>query len=284
MVVRVPGAHPLRTRAAALVPSAGRAAETQHVDSAAGDQALHRAVLHVLADQGDGAELLLVVDQFEGVFTLCREADERSRFIRALVAAAHAEGSRCRVVLGVRADFHPHCTRHPELSEACGGAQVAMGPLTTDELRRAITGPADWPATGVTSPCCSTPTAVSWPPATPGECGCGSPPARAGRGPSARYPPSRAVLSSRKPRTPRPSARTAVCSSPAAGPATRRQRTGPAWAALGHHRSPAPPAAVDPSHQRHALGGLQPGRPHPRDRRTGRRPAPVTGSSTWRRR
>lgn len=141
-VVLVPGAHPVRTSAAALVPSAARSAETQHVDSAAGDQALHRAVRQALADQGDGAELLLVVDQFEEVFTLCREADERSRFIRALVAAAHAEDSRCRVVLGVRADFYPHCTRHPELSEACGGAQVAVGPLTTDELRRAITGPA----------------------------------------------------------------------------------------------------------------------------------------------
>jgi WD40 repeat protein/transcriptional regulator with XRE-family HTH domain len=141
-VVLVPGAHPLRTSAVALVPSAARSAETQHVDSASRDQTLHRAVRQALADQGDGAELLLVVDQFEEVFTLCREGDERARFIRALVAAAHAEDSRCRVVLGVRADFYPHCTRHPELSEACGGAQVAVGPLTTDELRRAITGPA----------------------------------------------------------------------------------------------------------------------------------------------
>jgi transcriptional regulator with XRE-family HTH domain len=82
-VVLVPGAHPLRTSAAALVPSAVRSAETQHVDSAAGDQALHRAVRQALADQGDGAELLLVVDQFEEVFTLCREGDERSQFIRA---------------------------------------------------------------------------------------------------------------------------------------------------------------------------------------------------------
>ncbi|MFG2472976.1 ATP-binding protein [Streptomyces canus] len=128
-VVVVPGAHPLRTSAAALVPSAVPSADTQPVDSAADDQALHlhRAVRQALADQGDGAELLLVVDQFEEVFTLCRESDERLRVIRALVAAAHAEDSRCRVVLGVRADFYPHCTRHPELSEACGGAQVAVG-------------------------------------------------------------------------------------------------------------------------------------------------------------
>lgn len=140
--VLVPGAHPLRASAAGLAPLGAHTAEVLRTEFAADDQALHRMVGQALADRGDGAELLLVVDQFEEVFTLCREGDERSRFIRALVAAAQAEGSRCRVVLGVRADFYPHCTRHRELSEVCGGAQVAVGPLTTDELRRVITGPA----------------------------------------------------------------------------------------------------------------------------------------------
>ncbi|MEV5431952.1 XRE family transcriptional regulator [Streptomyces sp. NPDC052701] len=141
-VVFVPGPHPLRAGAARLAPLTTGSVEETRAGLAADDQALHRVVRQALAGQGENAELLLVVDQFEEVFTLCRDGGERARFIQALVTAARAEGSRCRVVLGVRADFYPHCTRHRELLEACGGAQVAVGPLTTDELRRAITGPA----------------------------------------------------------------------------------------------------------------------------------------------
>ncbi|MFD9705761.1 hypothetical protein [Lentzea sp. NPDC059081] len=79
-------------------------------------------------------ELALVVDQFEEVFTLCG-AEQRDWFVRALVQAP-------RVVIGVRADFYGHVGRHPELVEALDGAQLLVGPLTTDELRRAIVEPA----------------------------------------------------------------------------------------------------------------------------------------------
>jgi hypothetical protein len=75
-----------------------------------------------------------VVDQFEEVFTLCGEED-RQWLIDALV--------RCpRVVIGVRADFYGHCGQHTELVEALRGNQILVGPMTSDELRRAITEPA----------------------------------------------------------------------------------------------------------------------------------------------
>ncbi|SDK74210.1 WD-40 repeat-containing protein [Lentzea albidocapillata subsp. violacea] len=76
----------------------------------------------------------VVVDQFEEVFTL---ADEgwRGAFITAL--------TRCdSVVIGVRADFYGHCGHHPALAEALEGAQLLVGPMTPDELRRAIVEPA----------------------------------------------------------------------------------------------------------------------------------------------
>jgi hypothetical protein len=89
------------------------------------------AALGLLARQHD---LVLVIDQFEEVFTLCGP-EQRDWFVQALVSAPH-------VVIGVRADFYGHIGRHPELVEALEGAQLLVGPMTTDELRRAITEPA----------------------------------------------------------------------------------------------------------------------------------------------
>ncbi|GIH92160.1 PD40 domain-containing protein [Planobispora siamensis] len=85
---------------------------------------------------------LLVIDQFEEVFTLCRDPGERTRFIATLLAATRAPQDPMRVVLGVRADFYAHCADHPELADALTDAQILLGPMTTEELRQAITRPA----------------------------------------------------------------------------------------------------------------------------------------------
>ncbi|MFJ4830751.1 hypothetical protein ACIP79_12640 [Streptomyces sp. NPDC088747] len=66
-------------------------------------------------------ELVLIVDQFEEIFTLCQDDAERDCFIRALVAATSDESVPCRVVLEVRADSYAHCTHHPLLVEAMRG-------------------------------------------------------------------------------------------------------------------------------------------------------------------
>ncbi|MFD8416192.1 hypothetical protein ACFV2Q_31340 [Streptomyces sp. NPDC059650] len=43
------------------------------------------------------------------------------------------------MVLGVRADFYGHCVQDPRLVEAMRDAQVAVGPMSSQELREAIT-------------------------------------------------------------------------------------------------------------------------------------------------
>lgn len=96
-----------------------------------------------LADPGGGRRVLLVVDQFEELFTLCPDPAERKGFIDELLDAALGEGRVATVVLGVRADFYGHCATHPGLVEVLGrGAQVLVAPMTRDELRSAITRPA----------------------------------------------------------------------------------------------------------------------------------------------
>ncbi|MFI6099386.1 hypothetical protein ACIA8G_27845 [Lentzea sp. NPDC051213] len=81
-------------------------------------------------------QALVVVDQFEEVFTLCQDEEERAWFIDALL------DSTATVVIGVRADFYGHCGRYPRLVKALQDSQVLVGPMDSDELRQAITQPA----------------------------------------------------------------------------------------------------------------------------------------------
>ena len=99
---------------------------------------------------GDAERLVLVVDQFEQVFTLNPgpggEA-ARQAFVTALCSAAEnpvgpRQDSPALVVLAVRGDFWDRCAAVPELVGAMQDGQFAVGPMTESELRVAITGPA----------------------------------------------------------------------------------------------------------------------------------------------
>ena len=89
---------------------------------------------------GEG-RLVLVVDQFEEVFTACHDEDERARFIERLVSLA-ADGDRTVVVLGIRGDFYGHCGAYPDLARLLAANHVLVGSMTAEELRRAVELPA----------------------------------------------------------------------------------------------------------------------------------------------
>ncbi|MFD9939649.1 helix-turn-helix domain-containing protein [Nonomuraea sp. NPDC059023] len=89
---------------------------------------------------GTDGPLVLVADQFEEAFTLCRDDAERDLFVRTLNELAVS--GRALVVLGLRADFYGHLLAHPELVAALRGGQLALAPLTERQLRAAITEPA----------------------------------------------------------------------------------------------------------------------------------------------
>lgn len=136
-----PGAHPLDECAARLAALADGSAPDLHRQLRDDPRALHLAVLQTLVDAATDTDLLVVVDQFEEVFTLCAE-QEREQFLKLLLTAVAEPNSRTRVVVGVRADFYPRCAQHPDLVEALRDAQVLVGPMSTEELSRAISSPA----------------------------------------------------------------------------------------------------------------------------------------------
>ncbi|MEU4767298.1 XRE family transcriptional regulator [Actinosynnema sp. NPDC023794] len=128
-LVITPGSDPITELAAALADD--RSAVEVRAELAADPEHL-RVLLRRAAD-----DLLLVVDQFEEVFTLCQEADRRW-LVRALTHAAGA----AHVVIGVRADFYGHCARHPELLDALHRSQSLVGPMNAEQFRRAVVEPA----------------------------------------------------------------------------------------------------------------------------------------------
>jgi WD40 repeat protein/DNA-binding SARP family transcriptional activator len=89
-----------------------------------------------------GGRTVLVVDQFEELFTVCRDEDERADFIGELVELAEDRDQRVQVVVAMRADFYGRCARYDRLARLVGANQVLVGPMRRDELRRAIVEPA----------------------------------------------------------------------------------------------------------------------------------------------
>ncbi|MEV6717475.1 helix-turn-helix domain-containing protein [Lentzea sp. NPDC051208] len=132
-----PGTHPIEQCSVVLASKLGVTARTV-MDEWRDDRALHRFVSQLSTDD----ETVIVIDQFEEVFTLCGDEDERARFIAALATAATTPGSRCRVLLGMRSDFFAHCSAHPALLDAMPDGQVVVGPMSAEELRQAIVAPA----------------------------------------------------------------------------------------------------------------------------------------------
>ncbi|AZQ36288.1 hypothetical protein EJ357_24860 [Streptomyces cyaneochromogenes] len=96
---------------------------------------------HLLDPAPSEPESWVIVDQFEEVFTLCDDSRERSHFLEMLLAAREPD-SRLRVLVAVRADFYARCAEHPMLAQALNESGLLLCPMTAEELREAVAGPA----------------------------------------------------------------------------------------------------------------------------------------------
>jgi WD40 repeat protein/transcriptional regulator with XRE-family HTH domain/energy-coupling factor transporter ATP-binding protein EcfA2 len=93
-------------------------------------------------DRAGGDRLLILVDQFEETFTLCRDESERISFIERLLGFAQEPSKKMTVVIALRADFYSHCAQYPLLRQAVSAEQEYIGQMNKEELRRAIEEPA----------------------------------------------------------------------------------------------------------------------------------------------
>jgi WD40 repeat protein/transcriptional regulator with XRE-family HTH domain len=134
--VLTPTARPLESLALAL----GR--DESFASNALRDPRRLHLGLKQATQKANALHAVLVVDQFEELFTLPREEAERQAFIDNLLTSAFAPDGPAIVALTLRADFYAHCAPYDNLREAIAQYQEYIGPLTPEELRRAIEEPA----------------------------------------------------------------------------------------------------------------------------------------------
>jgi hypothetical protein len=127
----VPGSDPLRSLARLF---------TRHdVDEEIARLTGDRNRLKTLLD-GAQSPALVVIDQFEELFTLCSDVAAREAFAANLATAASAPGLRHAVMITMRSDFDSYLVRLEELRGLL--EHVAITPMTAPELRDAIERPA----------------------------------------------------------------------------------------------------------------------------------------------
>ncbi len=142
-----PGAHPIEALAKRLNPLlAEKMSESYPPETLMEELRISGSVLQVVerALQGDpeSTRLLLVVDQFEEVFTRTSET-ERIQFLDALRLLATVSGSRAHIIVTMRADFFGQLSHYPDLANLFEQDNLLIvTEMTTANLLRSIEGPA----------------------------------------------------------------------------------------------------------------------------------------------
>lgn len=107
-----------------------------------GDDALAEAIA-CWAAAHPGHRLVLAIDQFEELATLCRDDGERERFLRLLANAVQAQPDAFRLILTLRTDFEPQFTQKDSpLAAIWGAGRYVVPPMDIEDLRQVIEGPA----------------------------------------------------------------------------------------------------------------------------------------------
>jgi conflict system STAND superfamily ATPase len=136
----VPGSNPLAVLTRLIEP-----ADVEH------DGAIQRrgdrfqqdtGHLCCLVDDLHDSPVVIVVDQFEELFTLCTDDRNRRAFVDNLVRLAQSSNARHTIIMTMRADFESQVARLSTLQPLFEKAQVRVTPMSAAELREAIDKPA----------------------------------------------------------------------------------------------------------------------------------------------
>jgi WD40 repeat protein len=137
----VPGRHPLEALEQALWPVAVNPPPSLVEPMARGSRGVLRTVRRILPDE-DKATLLLIIDQFEELFTLVDNRPRRDHFIDSILTALAEPGSPLRVVITMRADFYDRPLQQQALGRWLKENTEVVLPLSPEELVAAISKPA----------------------------------------------------------------------------------------------------------------------------------------------
>jgi DNA-binding SARP family transcriptional activator len=151
-----PGNQPCHALAAALLPllepdldETDRLVETRKLTQALDERGipLYDVAERALDKNTGTSRLLLLIDQFEELYTLCPEPEVRRSFVDALLAAVEAVEERRDspfvLLVTMRADFMGQALAHRPFVDALQESSLLLGPMTREELGAAIEKPAE---------------------------------------------------------------------------------------------------------------------------------------------
>jgi basic membrane lipoprotein Med (substrate-binding protein (PBP1-ABC) superfamily) len=133
-----PGARPFLELEASLYRAVPDAPTNLH-DLLHEEDGILRACLRLRPRES--ARIVLVIDQFEELFTLAPR-DEQARFIRELEVVLDDGRGQVVVAIGLRADFYGGPLEYPRFAQLLGHGIVNVVPLTLEELESAAQRPA----------------------------------------------------------------------------------------------------------------------------------------------
>jgi WD40 repeat protein/DNA-binding SARP family transcriptional activator len=142
IVTILPGSHPLEELITALQRLAAPVDAALWHDREGDARGLLRIIKHTLPED-EHIEMLLLIDQFEEVFSLVTDENIRRHFLDNLLTALTEPHSRLRVVITLRADCYDRPLLYAELGELVRERTEVVLPLSPEELQRAIGGPAE---------------------------------------------------------------------------------------------------------------------------------------------
>jgi WD40 repeat protein len=135
----VPGSNPLQNLARLVAPTGSNATQLDFEAGAFREDPEH---LVQAISEGTGKSVVLVIDQFEEIFTLCTDEVARNRFVENLIALCQVPEAEHRMIITMRTDFETNITRVPSLQAIFEQHAVHITPLTASELRQSIEAPA----------------------------------------------------------------------------------------------------------------------------------------------
>jgi WD40 repeat protein/serine/threonine protein kinase/DNA-binding SARP family transcriptional activator len=141
MVSMHPGEHPLEELENALMRIAAYPPKSLLEQILSDRRGLLRAIQHCLPDLD--SRFLLCIDQFEETFSLVEDEDERDHFINSLYTAVTAPDSPLVLIITLRADFYDRPLHYPEFGDLVRMHQETIMPLSSEELSRAVSCPAE---------------------------------------------------------------------------------------------------------------------------------------------
>ncbi len=144
-----PGSRPLFNLATALVSQKEvnnqPSERLREIRNLATDLQEYEKCLRDVVDdicENSNRRFLLVADQFEEIYTLCRDSQERKAFLDRLLEAINHCTKFCFVIT-LRADFLGRSLSYRPFADALQYADIKLGPMTDSELQATVEKPAE---------------------------------------------------------------------------------------------------------------------------------------------